>query len=78
MINYEKVIKDIGDKNTEELKKDNVEMAQELRDLDTVGKLAEYLNTLDPSKKVYIADGSIRTIIRPCDIVEKDEEILIG
>lgn len=75
MINYEKVVKDIENKNIEELKKDKVEMARELRELDTVGKLVEYLNTLDPNKKVYISHG---IIVRPCDVMEKDAGIYIG
>lgn len=75
MINYKKVVKDIENKNIEELKKDNVDMTRELRELDTVGKLVEYLNTIDPNKKVYISHG---IIVRPCDVIEKDEEIYIG
>jgi hypothetical protein len=77
-MDYEKVVNDIKTNNKEELIKDNTQLRRELTELDTVGKLANYLKTLDQSKKVYVSSGCMNIIVRPCDVIEKDDSVHIG
>ena len=53
-MDYEKFLKDVKEGNAEDVKKDVEELQENLKELDTIGKLVDYLKTLDPNKKVLI------------------------
>ncbi|EDK33865.1 hypothetical protein [Clostridium kluyveri] len=77
-MDYEKFLKDVKEGNAEDVKKDVEELQENLKELDTIGKLVDYLKTLDPNKKVLIGGNCMPIILRLCDIREKDNKVYLG